>query len=141
MLILAAAAPLAIAQAHGDEEGPPRGELMLQHMLDTVDATDAQRTQIEAIEAKYRPQLKDLHEQIHQTHRSELALDTTSSGYLDQASSLIDQRTALMAKAEKLHAQMRQEMEAVLTIDQRAKLKAEATSFHQRMHHFMHSSE
>ncbi|HZP13208.1 MAG TPA: Spy/CpxP family protein refolding chaperone [Nevskiaceae bacterium] len=136
MLGLAAAAPFAIAHA-GDFGGMPHGKMMLDHMLDTVDATDAQRTQIEAIHAKYAPQMKDLHQQIKQTHESEMALDTTSSGYLDQASSLIDQRTALMAKAEKLHAQLRQEVAAVLTSDQRAKLKTEMTSFHKHRHHEM----
>jgi Spy/CpxP family protein refolding chaperone len=140
MLMAAASAPFAIAHAHDDAGGPPRGEMRLDHMLDTVDATDAQRTQIKSIETKYHPQMKDLHEQIHQMHSSEMALDTTSSGYLDQASGLIDQRTALMAKAEKLHAQMRKEVEGVLTTDQRSKLKSEMTSFHQH-HHHGHSSE
>lgn len=133
MLAFAAASPFAIAHA-GEAGAPMRGQMMLDHLLDTVDATDAQRTQIQAIHAKYAPQLKDLHQQIHQTHKSELALDTTSSGYLDQASALIDQRTALMAKAEKLHAQMHQEIGAILTSDQRAKLKTEMTSFHKHHH-------
>ena len=136
MLALGAASPFAIAHA-GDFGGPPHGLMLLDHLLDTVDATDAQRTQIQAIHAKYAPQMKDLHQQIRQTHESEMALDTTSSGYLDQASSLIDQRSALMAKAEKLHAQMRQEVGAILTADQRAKLKTEMTSFHQRRVHEM----
>jgi Spy/CpxP family protein refolding chaperone len=63
-----------------------------------------------------------------------MGLDTSSSGYLDQASGLIDQRSALQAKAEKLHAQMRQEIEGVLSTDQRAKLKTEMTNFHNRAH-------
>ena len=139
MLMLAVSAPLAIASAH--EGGPPSGEMMIDHMLDTVDATDAQRTQIEAIHAKYAPQIKDLHQQIHQSHRSELSLDTAASNYLAQANALVDQRIALMAKAEKMHAQMRQEMGAVLNPDQRAKLLTEATSFHSHRHHFAPPSE
>jgi Spy/CpxP family protein refolding chaperone len=139
MLAIAASTPFAQALANDTPAGPrARGAMLIEHLLDTVDATDAQRTQIEAIEAKYHPQLKDLHQQIHQNHRSEMDLDTTSSNYLAQASSLIDQRVALMAQAEKLHAQMRQEMSAVLTDDQRKKLHAEMASFHQR-HHFLPS--
>ena len=136
MFVVAAAAPLAIAHAHGGGDfGPHHGDMMLQHMLDTVDATDAQRTQIEAIEARYRPQMKSLRQQIHENHATEMGLDTSASGYLDQANTLIDQRTALTSKAEKLHAQIRQEIEGVLSTDQRAKLRTEVTNFHSRHHH------
>src|SRR5262245_3865964 len=71
-LLAAAAAPFAIASAGDDGDGPGRhgrAEFMIDHLLDTVDATDAQRTQIDAIKDKYEDQFKALHKQIHENHR------------------------------------------------------------------------
>ena len=140
MLTLAAAAPFAIAAADDSPADGPGAhmEKMLDHLLDTVDATDDQRTQIHAIEAKYRPQMTDLHQQIHDSHRGEMALDPMSSSYLDHSSTLIDQRSQLMAKAEKLHAQMKQEIAGVLNDAQRQKLRAEEANFHGHKHFFHH---
>jgi Spy/CpxP family protein refolding chaperone len=70
-LALAMAGSWAVASAKDDHDGPrgPRMEIMLDHLLDDVDATDAQRTQIEAIADKYKPQMKSLHEQLHALHK------------------------------------------------------------------------
>ncbi len=70
MLTLAAATPWALATANDDNSGHHRhrGEHRMEHLLKTVEPTDAQRTQIEAIEARYQPQLKSLHEQMRQLH-------------------------------------------------------------------------
>ena len=72
MLTLAAAAPWALATANdGDKSGHHRhrGEHKIERLLKTVEPTDAQRAQIEAIEARYHPQLESLHDQLHQLHQ------------------------------------------------------------------------
>lgn len=71
MLAMAAAAPWALATANdGDKSGHHRhrAEHKLEQLLKTVEPTDTQRSQIEAIHSKYEPQMKSLHEQLHQLH-------------------------------------------------------------------------
>jgi len=98
LLAVAVAGPWAIAaKAHGDGDGPrgPRMEFMLDHLLDTVNATDAQRTQIEAIADKYKPQMKALHDQMHALHKQ---MHTEIDGVLTD-----EQKQKLESEKAKFH--------------------------------------
>ena len=110
------------------------GEGRLQRMLDTVGATDAQRTQITAIAASYKPQLKDLHHQLRANRRSFQDLDPMTSSYSNQAFALADQRGQIVANVAKTRAQMRQEIAGVLTDAQRATLRQALENRRQRAH-------
>jgi protein CpxP len=138
-LVFAAASPPTLAgdgQRHHDRHGS-RVEFMVDHLLDDVDATESQRSQIEAIQAKYESQIQALHKDIHETHRSESALDPMASSYLAEAGALIDKRSQLSAQAGKVNAQMKQEIAAVLTQEQRTKMREKEGKMRKR-HRFMH---
>jgi periplasmic protein CpxP/Spy len=138
-LAVAAASPLTLAgdgHRHQDRHGS-RVEFMVDHLLDDVDATEAQRSQIEAIQAKYESQIRALHQDIHEARRSESALDPMSSSYLADAGALIDRRSQLSAQSGKVNAQMKQEIAAVLTDEQRAKMREKEGKMRKR-HRFMH---
>lgn len=135
LLGIAAASPLVMA---GDGHGRHgmRVEFMIDHMIDDVDATESQRTQIDAIQAKYESQLKSLHDDIRASHRSESDLDPMSSSYLAQAGTLIDQRAQLQAQASKLNVQMKQEIASVLTVEQRATMREKEAKMRKRHRRF-----
>ena len=141
-LALAAAASLAsfagTAAAAGAEASSTHwhhGEGRLEHLLDTVNASDAQRTQIKAIHEKYEPQMHDLHQQLHDIHRQAEALDPTSSSYLSQADAYADKAGPIVAQIGKVKARLHHEIAGVLSADQLAKLK-EAKANWLEEHHF-----
>lgn len=95
----------------------------LQRMLDTAGATDAQRTQITAIAANYKPRLRELHQQLRANRRGVADLDAASASYASQVATLADQRGQIVVNQVKLRAQLRHEIAGVLTDDQRAALR------------------
>jgi Spy/CpxP family protein refolding chaperone len=137
--ILAGAASLSVARAHGPGGGPGggRGEMgefmqwRMQRLLDSAGATDAQKAQIKSIWEGLRPQQKALREQ-HQQLRQQIEtaltapkIDTAAIEKLRQQSvQLMDKQSALFTQAMVSAAQ-------VLSVDQR---KALVEQLHRRGH-------
>lgn len=140
MLLLATLASTVAVNANADTAPTAQhtrwhhhdGEARLQRMLDIAGATDAQRTQITAIAANYKPQLKALHQQLRANRRSVADLDAAAPSYASQVATLADQRGQIVANQVKLRAQLRHEIAGVLTDDQRAKVRQALENRRQR---------
>lgn len=140
--LLAGAATLSVASAHGPGGGPGEpGEFMqrrMQRVLDSVGATDAQKSQIKAIWEGLRPQQKTLreeHKQLRQQIEAALTapkIDTAAIEKLRQKTvQLMDKQSALFTQAMVSAAQ-------VLSVDQR---KAVVEHMHQHGHHGDHENK
>jgi protein CpxP len=134
-LPLLGAASFSIAKAHGPGGRGEMGEFMqwrMQRMLDSISATDAQKTQIKAVWDGLRPQQKALHqgkEQLRQQIETALTapkIDTAAIEKLRlQSVQLMDKGSALFTQGMVASAQ-------VLSVDQRKQL---IEQMHQRHHH------
>lgn len=102
----------AFAQGQG---GGGRGGMMMQRMLDGITLTDAQQTQIKAIQAKYEPQMQELRQKMRQARQSGGGMDS-----------------AAMAQMHDTNTKERDEIRAVLTPDQQAKFDENAKNMMQR---------
>lgn len=141
-LIPAAAMALALvsgaaqAQRHSGMGGPSMGAMMgghVEHMLDLVDATDAQRAQIKAIMDTARSELKTQHETLRSLHEQGLTLFAATNV---DAAAIEAQRQKGSAVHEQISRRMSQAMidvARVLTPEQRAKLAAKLKQRQARM--------
>ncbi|MDX8387170.1 MAG: Spy/CpxP family protein refolding chaperone [Ghiorsea sp.] len=110
-----------------------RMEHMSERLLDKVDATDEQETQIKAILKKYEPNFKDIRSE-HKTHRdaflTALQQDTVNQAELEQirkdVSSQMNNKSIVMTN-------MITEVANVLTVEQRKEL---ADGWENRRHHW-----
>ncbi|MEJ6000474.1 Spy/CpxP family protein refolding chaperone [Paucibacter soli] len=127
-LALVMAGSLAQAQGHG-----PRGGMMMmggpgmlgahaEHMLDAVDATDAQRAQIKQIMDAARADLKATHESARALHAQSLTLYAAANIDAVSIEALRQQQQALHETISKRMSQAFIDAARVLTPEQRAKL-------------------
>ena len=131
----------AIAQtADAADEAQPDGGFAahrLQHLLDKVNATPAQRSQIQGIWAGLRPQLKSLHQQhaaIHQQMGDALSAATINPSQVEQ---LRQQSMSLADKTSSVFTQGLVQTAQVLTPDQRKQAQAFIQEARGRFHHHM----
>ncbi len=97
-------------------------------MLDTVNATDAQRSQIKQILQAARTDLKPVHEAGRQLHQQTQALFAMPAVDANAAESLRQQGLVLHDQATKRRLQARLDMAAVLTPEQRQLLADKAAA-------------
>lgn len=129
-LTLAAAAMLAagVASAAPPQpalapEAPERGERM-EMLFTAVDATEEQRTEVEAIREDFAPRMQTLMQRRVELHESMEALQET--GYpvdLKELRTLADEVGDLTADSLVLRAEMQQQIAGVFTEAQRSKLQ------------------
>ncbi len=144
-LIPAAAMALALvaggaqAQRHPGMGGPGMMGGHVEHMLDLVDATDAQRTQIKTIMDTARNELKTSQDALRSLHEQGMTLFAATN--VDAAAI-----EALRVKGSALHEQVSMRMSQamidvarVLTPEQRAKLAAKLKQRQARMAEHMKS--
>jgi periplasmic protein CpxP/Spy len=125
------------------EGGMPFGGRHMQHMLDEVKATDAQRTQIRAITDKAQADLKALHEQGRGLHEQGLKLWAAPKLDAGAAEKLRQQMQAQHDQVSKRMMQAMLDVGAVLTPEQRAKVAEQMQKHHDGGpdHHGEHQPE
>ena len=92
----------------------------MERMLDKVDATDAQRAEIQAVLDEFKPQRKALGEQLRAAKRTLHQADPTAPGYAalaDEQAQVIGQLTADKIR---MQSDSRGRIAAILTPEQRA---------------------
>ncbi len=119
---LLASAGVTLAQGHRHGQGH-RGP-NIERMLDSIDATDAQRAQIKSIMQSNKAQAKLDFKQIAMTRRALRELDPTASNYNSEVSRLADDLAAATRQATIDRAAIRAQVASVLTAEQRATLEA-----------------
>lgn len=116
------------ASAHADH--------MLKHLYVEIDATDAQKTQIDPLVRQALHDLLPMHEQLHKMHAQVLALLTQPT--IDRAAleSARGQAIQLADQASKRMVQLVADVADVLTPEQRKKLADHLGKMHE--HHHRH---
>lgn len=144
-LIPAAAMALALlaggahARGHGDPAGmggPGMGPMMgghVEHMLDMVDATETQRSQIKAIMDAARNDVKPQRESLRGLHEQGLALFSATNVDAAAVEALRQKGSALHEQVSKRMSQAMVDAARVLTPEQRSKLAAKLKQRHARM--------
>lgn len=153
-LVLAISGTLAVtAWAHPEHGGPGGmggpGMFMggrmghgLEHMLDGVNATDAQRAQIKQIMQQAAADLKSQHEAGRALHEKALQIFTAPTVDAAAAESVRQQMLAQHDAASRRMLQAMLDVSRVLTPEQRAKLGELIKQRQQRMHeHMQHRME
>ncbi|HVV17183.1 MAG TPA: Spy/CpxP family protein refolding chaperone [Polyangia bacterium] len=121
------------AEMNGGEMG--FGARRLEHLLDKVNATPAQRSQIEAIWNNLRPQMKANHEQHMGLHQQMAAAFTAPTINAAQIEQLRRQSMAIADKRSQLFTQGLVQTAEVLTQDQRKQAQALIQEARGRFHH------
>ncbi|MDT8998928.1 Spy/CpxP family protein refolding chaperone [Paucibacter sp. APW11] len=140
-LLLAGGAALASAQGHAGPMGAHGGHagpgglpgVRMEHLLDVVDASDAQRSQIKAIMDQARADVKAMHSSGQDLHGQMLTLFGATN--ID-AAAIEALRLQIQAQHEQVAKRMSQAMidaARVLTPEQRAKFVALAKKRQARM--------
>lgn len=111
----------------------PLGGRRLDHVLDEVKATDAQRTQIKALAKSAEADLKPLHDATRSVHEQTLALFAQPQVDAAAAEKLRQQGLASHDALSKRMLQFALDASKVLTPAQRAELVAKAQKHHDRM--------
>jgi Spy/CpxP family protein refolding chaperone len=95
----------------------------MERMAEGLDLSASQRTSMRAIEDKYRPQMRTLHDQMSDSRKA--LRDLTAQGKPDESKvrSLADAQGKAMADSIVLRTRMFGEMQQLLTEAQRAKLR------------------
>ena len=121
--VLIGAVSLSVARAHGPggPGGGPEGFMQhrIERVLESVNASDAQKTQIKSIFEGSKPQLKALHEQeaaLRKQIRDALTAPTIDANAIER---LRQQQVQLMDKTSALFTQNLVSAAKVLTADQR----------------------
>jgi protein CpxP len=107
----------------------------LDHLLNEVKATDAQRTQIKALAQAAQADLKPLHEQARALHQQTLALFVQPQVDAAAAEALRQQALASHDAMSKRVLQIALDVSKVLTPEQRAALVAKLQKHHEHMGH------
>jgi len=134
-LALALLAGAAQAQRH-DMGGAAMGPMMgghVEHMLDLVDATDAQRSQIKSIMDAARNELKPQRDAMRSLHEQGLTLFAATNVDAVAIEALRQKGSALHEQVSKRMSQAMIDVARVLTPEQRAKLSAKLKQRHARM--------
>jgi len=138
-LVIVLVTGIAIAQSHG---GPHRGgDFWGGQMMDYLDLTDAQRTQIKQIFTNQKPAMKPLFAQERESRQQMMQL--IQSGSFDQAKAqaIATQEAQVHAQIEVQHALMASQAYQVLTADQKAKLAQFMAKRQQRFEQHMQQHE
>lgn len=148
-LIPAAAMALALvaggaqAQRHPGMGGPGMAGGMMgghvEHMLDLVDATDAQRTQIKTIMDTARSELKTTQDALRSLHEQGMTLFAATNVDAAAIEALRVKGSALHEQVSKRMSQAMIDVARVLTPEQRAKLAAKLKQRQARMAEHMKS--
>jgi Spy/CpxP family protein refolding chaperone len=124
------------ANQHSAIDASAHAERMLKHMYVEIDATDAQKAQIEPLVKQAMQDLKPLHTQLHGAHAQALQLLTQAT--IDRAAleSMRAQNMQLADQASKRLVQLVADIGDVLTPAQRQKLADHLGKLHGGgMHH------
>lgn len=146
-MALALVAGGAHAQRHPGMGGPGMGgpgmEGMMggraEHMLDLVDATDAQRAQIKTIMDAARTELKTQHDALRSLHEQGMTLFTATNVDAAAIEATRVKGSALHEQISKRMSQAMIDVARVLTPEQRAKLAAKMKARQARMAEHMKS--
>ncbi|MEM6935478.1 MAG: Spy/CpxP family protein refolding chaperone [Pseudomonadota bacterium] len=103
--------------------GFPGAELVLEHMADYLDLTDAQRDSIAAIVETVKPEAQALREQARSNRETMQALDVSDVDYDVVLNEVAISNGDLATQATLLFAEVRQEISGVLTPEQLEKLE------------------
>jgi Spy/CpxP family protein refolding chaperone len=110
---------------------------MLKHLYVEIDATDAQKAQIDPIVKQAMQDLMPLHSQLHNAHAQALQLLTAPTVDRTALESMRAQNMALVDQASKRVVKLIADVADVLTPDQRKKLAEHMQHMHGRMGHHM----
>lgn len=143
-LALALVAGGAHAQRHAGMGGPGMGGrgmegMMAGHMLDLVDATDAQRAQIKTIMDAARTELKTQHDALRSLHEQGMTLFAASNVDAAAIEALRVKGSALHEQISKRMSQAMIDVARVLTPEQRAKMATKLKARQARMAEHMKS--
>ncbi|MGB8635573.1 MAG: Spy/CpxP family protein refolding chaperone [Rhodanobacteraceae bacterium] len=127
---LLAGAGVTLAQGHRHGHGQ-RGPNM-ERMLDSINATDAQRAQIKTIMDNNKAQAKADMKQVGETRRALRDLDPAASNYNSEVARLADELAAATRQATVDRAAIRAQVSGVLTAEQRASLEAKRAEHMQK---------
>lgn len=122
----------------GSSERMGRG---IDHMLDGLNATDAQRAQIKQIAQAAAADLKAQHEASRGMHERAAAIFTAPTVDANAAETLRQQMLAQHDQASRRVLTAMLDISRVLSPDQRAKLAERMKMRHERMQERMHHSE
>ena len=123
-VLLAALAGSAAAVAQ-----PPHGGDGAIALLERLDLSDAQWLQVHKLMRQHRAQAQPLHQRERQLHKALALLDASSTGYAQQLQKLQDDAAQLARDRVRDFAEIKTEVEAILTPAQRAKLLDQAEAF------------
>ncbi len=129
-LLASAGATLAAGPGHGP--GQMHRGAHMGRMLDSINATDAQREQIKAIMQSNKEQAKADWKQIAATRRALHELDPMASSYSSEVARLADELAQATRQATIDKANIRAQVAAVLTSEQRATLAQQRAEREQR---------
>lgn len=123
--------------------GPPLHGRMLDHLLASVNASDAQRKQIQQIAQAAEADLKPQHEQAKALHEQAMKLFTQPVVDANAAEALRQQMMALHDQASRRMLQAMLDISRVLTPAQRQQLATQMAQHHQAMqqHHQGHDGD
>jgi Spy/CpxP family protein refolding chaperone len=126
-----------MANPHAAIDASAHMDRMLKHLYVEIDATDAQKAQIDPIVKQAMQDLMPLHAQLHSAHAQ--ALQLLSAPTVDRAAleSMRAQNMALVDQASKRVVKLIADVADVLTPAQRQKLADHLQHMHSRMggHH------
>jgi Spy/CpxP family protein refolding chaperone len=115
----------------------PMGGRGLDHMLDSVKATDAQRAQIKQIAEQAHADLKAIHQQGKSLHEQAMAVFTAPTVDANAAEQLRQQMLAQHDQASKRMLQAMLDISRVLTPEQRQQLAQKMKQHHEMMQRHM----
>jgi Spy/CpxP family protein refolding chaperone len=119
----------------GERQRGERGRKMhgagMRGMFNGIELTQAQREQMQAVHAKYRPQFESIRESIKPD--LEAARAARQRGDTAAARTAFERTTSARDRAQALHEQQRNEIRALLTPEQRTTFDANAQKVKERM--------
>jgi len=126
-----------MANPHAAIDANAHMDRMLKHLYVEIDATDAQKAQIDPIVRQAMQDLMPLHSQLHSAHAQ--ALQLLAAPTVDRAAleSMRAQNMALVDQASKRVVKLIADVADVLTPDQRKKLAEHLQHMHGRKGHHM----
>jgi Spy/CpxP family protein refolding chaperone len=128
-------------QADADANGGGFGGHRLQKLLDKVNATPAQRSQIEGIWSNLRPQLKANRQQRQSLHQQMVAAFTAPTVNAAQIEQLRQQSISMADKQSQLFTQGLVQTAQVLSQAQRQQAEAAIEQARAHFHHHMGHDE
>lgn len=119
------------AERQRGERGRKMRRAGMRGMFRGIELTQAQREQMQAVHAKYRPQFESIRESIKP--ELEAARAARQRGDTAAARAAFDRTKSTRERAQALHEQERNELRALLTPEQRTTFDANAQKMKERM--------